>query len=120
MRFKLLFLIITLSNALLAQDKAEISGQIKDSKTKESLEFCSVNVYNGQKKMVIGGVSDENGFFTLPVDGGNYYLIIRCIGYKTDTTQPFDVAGKSLLEAREFFGRRNSWCAKFYGSTAFF
>ena len=61
-----IIIIILSSSVLLANPKLEITGQVKDNNTKEALVFCTVSVYNLQDSLVMGAVTNDNGFFTLP------------------------------------------------------
>jgi len=97
MKFRLLFLSIILSNAIFAQDKVEITGQVKDAKTKAALEFCSIVVYNPKDSLITGGVTDDKGFFTIPLDRGTYWLLISYTGYKKDTVAAFDLYEKKFI-----------------------
>ena len=96
MKQKLLFPLLLISNTLFAQ-KPELSGQVKDAKTKENLEFCSVAVYNPKDSLITGGVTESKGFFTIPLEAGSYYLVIHNIGYKTDTTKMFTITENKFL-----------------------
>jgi len=87
MKFKFLFLLVTISNSFFAQDKIEITGQIKDAKTKTILEFCSVVAFNPKDSLIAGCATDDKGYFTLPLDRGVYYLLVNYIGYKKDTVK---------------------------------
>lgn len=91
MKLKVLFFVLVFSNTLFAQQRPELSGQVKDSKTKENLEFCSVAVYNPRDSLITGGVTEGKGFFTIALAPGSYYLVIHSIGYKADTTKVFDI-----------------------------
>lgn len=82
---------------LFAQEKVELTGQIKDAQTKNVLEFCSVAVYNTKDSLITGGVSDNKGFFTIPLDRGNYHFIISFIGYKKDTLKTTAVYENKFL-----------------------
>jgi len=65
--------------------QAEMSGQVKDSVTRETLSFCTVSVLNGQNGPVAGGITDDNGFFRISLNPGAYRLIISFVGYASDT-----------------------------------
>ena len=85
MKYRLLFLLITIGSSIFAQDKVEITGQIKDFNTKNALEFCSVVAYNQKDSLITGCATDDKGYFTIPLDRGMYYLQITYMGYKKDT-----------------------------------
>lgn len=95
---KLLVVILSyLSNILFAQSPINISGQIKDARTKEALEFCSIFTFNTKDSLIASSVTDQNGFFTVALYKGNYHFIIRIIGYKTDTTDLIAVTENNFL-----------------------
>lgn len=70
-----------------AQEPVQVSGQVKDAQTNENLPYCKVVALNAKDSIVRGGVTDENGFFRLPLIPGQYKLIISSYGYENDTVQ---------------------------------
>lgn len=70
-----------------AQETVEISGQVKDEKTKENLPYCKVIALDDNDSIIRGGITDEKGFFKLPLAPGQYTLVIRFYGYENDTVQ---------------------------------
>ncbi|MCJ8292443.1 MAG: outer membrane beta-barrel protein [Crocinitomicaceae bacterium] len=70
-----------------AQEPVEVSGQVKDAQTKENLPYCKVVALNAKDSIVRGGITDENGFFRLPLNPGQYTIIISSYGYVNDTIQ---------------------------------
>ena len=94
----LTLLLICLSNSLVfAQAKVEISGQVKDANTKEAMEFCSVSVFNAKDSLITGSVTDNKGFFTIPLRRGNYHFIIHSIGYVADTIKAVSASENKFL-----------------------
>lgn len=65
--------------------QAEVTGQVKESETREALPFCNVSAFNQKDSLVTGGITDNNGYFRLPLNPGAYRLIISYVGYETDT-----------------------------------
>ncbi len=93
-----LFLLICLyCSGLFAQRQVEASGQIKDAQTKENLEFCSVAVYNSKDSLISGAVTDDKGFFKIPLARGNYRFVSHFIGYKSDTTSLATIMENTFL-----------------------
>ncbi len=74
-----------------AQEPVEVSGQVKDDQTNENLPYCKVVALNENDSIVRGGITDENGFFRLPLNPGQYTVIISAYGFENDTvkTGPF-------------------------------
>lgn len=84
--FTLLILCLNLSY-IFAQDKLEVTGQVKDNQTKNALEFCNVSVVNAKDSLITGSVTNSKGFFSISLDGGYYRFIFSFIGYKSDTSE---------------------------------
>ncbi|MCO6462710.1 MAG: TonB-dependent receptor [Saprospiraceae bacterium] len=59
-----------------------ITGIVMDENTKEPLEFTPVSVYSSEDSTLItGGITDENGIFSIEVKPGKFYLLIEFISY---------------------------------------
>ena len=69
----------------MAQTQVEVSGQVKDQDTKENLPYCKVVAIDANDSIVSGGITDDKGYFKLPVKQGQYMLVISFIGYEKDT-----------------------------------
>ncbi len=93
----LIILSLFFATSAFSQDKIQITGQIKDNQTKENLEFCNVSVINQKDSLITIAATNQNGFFTLSLDGGAYRIIISMIGYKTDTTKLFGVSQDKFI-----------------------
>lgn len=78
-----LLLIATLS---FSQNNVQISGQVRDKFTKEELNYCSVVVLNSKDSIITGGVTDDKGYFYIPISPNSYKLTFSFVGYKNDTT----------------------------------
>lgn len=97
-RLLTLIIILFLNSSLLsAKPETEVTGQVKDNQTKKALEFCSIAVYNASDSLITGAITDENGFFAIPLENGAYYFTFSFIGYKSDTTDLIVVTGKKFL-----------------------
>ena len=85
-RSTFLTIIILLSSFVLKVNaQVEISGQIKDHENKVSIPFCNISVYNQQDSLITGGISNDNGFFKVPLKSGSYTLIVSYVGCVPDT-----------------------------------
>ncbi|MBN2668829.1 MAG: TonB-dependent receptor [Bacteroidales bacterium] len=70
-------------NFNLPEGKALLVGKIVDSKTQSPLQFTSISIFSDKdKKLVSGGISDENGRFKIEVDYGQYFITIDFMGYQ--------------------------------------
>ncbi len=81
----MLFLAVTLSSSMYAQGSVELSGQIKGDKAGENLMYCSVAVLNMADSLITGGITNEKGYFNIPVKRGSYKLAYSYMGYMPDT-----------------------------------
>lgn len=77
-----------------ANAQVEISGQVKDKSSKEALMYCSISMYNTQDSLITGGISNEKGFFKIPLQRGAYKLVSSYMGYESDTLN-FKVGGEA-------------------------
>ncbi len=75
----------TFINKAFAEKETGVSGQVKDFKTKKPIEFCTVSVHNLKDSLITAAVTDEKGFFTIPLSAGKYKITAQYIGYKPDT-----------------------------------
>lgn len=88
----ILSLLISLAQA---EEKATLSGYIKDAASAETL--IGASVYAPQLK--IGTTTDFNGFYSLNLPKGKYQLQISFIGYETKTVE-IEVSGNNKLDIK--------------------
>lgn len=89
--FKILttvFLTISICSSIIAQDKPSntyIKGTVIDKSTGQPLELATIQVFNVEDSILIGGVSsDKEGKFLIEnIPEGNYNVKISYIGYNT-------------------------------------
>ncbi|MFY0603473.1 MAG: TonB-dependent receptor [Flavobacteriaceae bacterium] len=114
MKKLLLFCMLTAtlnSFAQLAKDKLPrpgvISGKVIDETSKEPLSYVNVVIRDMAKKIITGGITEENGTFKIKdVPEGNSILEVQFIGYKlyskqisiTNKTRKIDLGTISLKE----------------------
>ncbi|MCK5846786.1 MAG: TonB-dependent receptor [Bacteroidales bacterium] len=79
----LLFLLLSIMTS--AQQSFDVTGQVKDDNTGQNLEFCSVVVINNENRIIKGGITNEKGFFNIPIESGTYKLAISFVGFENDT-----------------------------------
>ena len=64
------------------QSNSVVSGQIIDKQSKEAIPFASVAILSDENELVNGGISGENGFFSIKgLKPGKYELKVSYIGY---------------------------------------
>lgn len=77
-------LLMTLMSSLSFSQFA-VSGQIKDEESKESMPYCKIVALTLSDSIVTGGITDDKGFFKLPLHPGSYKLVLSFYGYHSDT-----------------------------------
>lgn len=89
--------LLILSFSVSSQTKIQISGQIKNKLTNENLNFCSVVVTSLTDNVITGAVTNEKGYFNIPLNRGNYKLIFSFIGYLSDTVSIGNINSNKFL-----------------------
>lgn len=77
--------------------KFTLSGYILDAETGERLIGASIRVYNSTASS--GTISNEFGFFSLPLEEGRYRLAVSYIGYQQES-RIIDIEADQLLSIR--------------------
>ncbi len=83
----LIFPLLLSGNRVFAQQRpaGKITGKIIDAQTKQALGFATVSVFaedQGEKRLINGCITAENGSFTLDSEEGNYSLLVEFMGYE--------------------------------------
>ena len=93
-KFKLLLLslILLFSNSLIAQrptqsfQKLIITGTVLDLETQEPLEYATITFKNERRpKLLQGGITNQEGKFSIEVFPGRYNISTEYISFKTIT-----------------------------------
>lgn len=98
MKIYLLFIAFLIGGIIsYGQEKVHLTGQVKDKETKEVLIFTTVAVYHNSDSLVTGGVTNDKGYFDLPVLPGVYQIVVSNVAYISDTLQTGNVYGDKFL-----------------------
>ncbi len=92
-----LLLTISLSSSMYAQSSVELSGQIKADIAGDNLMYCSVAVLNLADSLITGGITNEKGYFYIPVKPGSYKLAYSYMGYVSDTVIIGNISNSKFL-----------------------
>ncbi|CAL2090546.1 TonB-dependent receptor domain-containing protein [Tenacibaculum sp. 190524A02b] len=61
-----------------------VSGKVIDQNTKEPLPYVNIVIKDTAKKIITGGITNENGIFSIKnIPEGNSIVEVQFIGYKT-------------------------------------
>lgn len=81
LRSSVLLLFLSLTASVWAQEKATLSGHIRDAGSGE--ELIGANIYVMEKGS--GASTNVYGFYSLSLDPGNYRLVYSYLGYESKT-----------------------------------
>lgn len=95
--YLLISLLLVNIQTILAQNTCTLSGDVRDAKTKELLEFANVRLMK-DGHMVYGTITDAKGHFQMTqITPDTYQLIISFLGYDDDE-QTVDLHTNSRLD----------------------
>ena len=113
MNFKQIYILIAISFSNLiytqsynynSQKEFTISGIISSLDDNELLEYATITLLDPKNSSVItGGISDSSGKFSIPVEKGNYNILVEYISFKNLTLNEVEIdnnlnLGKIKLE----------------------
>ena len=84
-KFTLSLSLVLLTTFAFSQNDVNISGQVKDKFTKENLNYCSVVILDSKDSIISGAVTNDKGYFFIPVKPNKYKFVLSFVGYKNDT-----------------------------------
>ena len=62
-----------------------LKGTISDNESNELIPYVTVILKNSENKFLTGTTTNENGFYQLEYNEGNYNLELSFMGYKTQS-----------------------------------
>ncbi len=74
-----------------------LRGIVQDQERKDVLPFSSVAVYSEKDSLVGGGISDDNGRFSIDLPFGRYYALIEFMGYESKRTDFFSLSRENPI-----------------------
>ncbi len=84
-KFLLSIILLLIATLSFSQNNVQISGQVRDKYSKEGLNYCSVLILDSKDSIISGAVTDDKGYFNIPVKPDKYKLTFSFIGYRNDT-----------------------------------
>jgi len=88
--------------------KALVVGKVIDKATQDAIQYANISIYDAQKKKIItGGITDEEGRFKIEIPYGKYYALVDFMGFANKKTKEFEASennrfvriGKIVLQA---------------------
>lgn len=88
----LLFCLFFSINTQAQQNKGKIRGSIVDKSSAEPLAFATVGVFTENDSLIGGGITDEDGKYTVDIPFGKFYALIEFMGFEAQKTNFFTVS----------------------------
>ncbi|OOG69581.1 outer membrane beta-barrel family protein [Algoriphagus sp. A40] len=82
-------LLVVATQSVAQQNPGKVRGVILDKTNSEPLPFSTIGVYTDKDSLVGGGISDENGKFSVDLPFGKFYALIEFMGYEAHKTNGF-------------------------------
>ena len=88
----LLFFLIGWKHSIAQSQNGSVQGTVLDGAASAPIGFASVAIYNsGEKNLVDGNVTDDQGKFEIELPFGSYYAIIEFMGFDSVQTPVFEI-----------------------------
>lgn len=80
------------------EKKGKFQGKIMDPSLKSAIAYANIALYSANdKKLISGAISKEDGTFLIDkISNGDYYLVVKFIGYNTYTSTNYTISNTSL------------------------
>lgn len=94
---KILSLILALFTICqITSAQVKISGKVVDEQNGNPLSYATIQLMKvADDALAGGGLSDDNGQFSIEAPAGDYFLVLDFMGYEQLTTDPFTVDKKA-------------------------
>jgi outer membrane receptor protein involved in Fe transport len=83
---------IIMTDTFAQQNRGKIRGTIVDKSSTEPLPFTTIGVFTQKDSLVGGGISDENGKYSIDLPFGNFYALIEFMGFEAQKTTVFTLS----------------------------
>jgi hypothetical protein len=91
----------------MSAQKFEVTGQIKDADSNEPLVYSYVHALNESDSLMSACITDDNGYFKVPLDKGKYKFSFSQLGYTKDTTETFYINENQFLDVFKIMQNTN-------------
>jgi outer membrane cobalamin receptor len=77
--------------------KGVLKGRVVDSEKRLPLEFATISVYSIDSLLVGGGITSTDGTFSIELNRGRYYAIIRFISFEDTVLNNIEISAVSKI-----------------------
>ncbi|TDQ17534.1 outer membrane receptor protein involved in Fe transport [Algoriphagus boseongensis] len=71
------------------QGRGKVRGLVQDKSNSSPLPFATIGIYSEKDSLIGGGISDENGKFSVDLPFGKFYGLVEFMGYEAMKTEVF-------------------------------
>ncbi|SDC59616.1 Outer membrane receptor proteins, mostly Fe transport [Algoriphagus faecimaris] len=89
---------LALLGSFSAYSQGKLLGKVQDQNSKQALPFASVAVYSEADSLIGGGITEENGNFSIELPYGRFYALIEFMGFESQRTPLFELSNTQKLE----------------------
>ncbi|MBK8848244.1 MAG: TonB-dependent receptor [Bacteroidetes bacterium] len=85
-----------------SQNARSVTGMVVDAKSDSPIPFCAIALVNNDNKIEKSVVADETGKFQIFHRLENFRLVIKALGYVTDTSKTIQALAVGVTDAGKF------------------
>ncbi len=86
-------LVLIFCSSVLSLAQSEITGKVVDANSGTPLSYATIQLLQVKDDALItGGITDDNGDFSLEANPGEYYVIMDFMGYDQWQSDPFNLS----------------------------
>ena len=60
-----------------------VTGSVRESSSNDGIAYATVSVLKGDSTLLTGTITNDNGYFSIEAEQGDYILQVSYVGYKT-------------------------------------
>lgn len=87
-----MFLFVFALPSMAQTNPGKLRGKVTEANSKNELPFASIAVYTENDSLVGGGISEDNGKFTIDLPFGKYYALIEFMGFEAYKSDLFSIS----------------------------
>ncbi len=79
-------------STLAQQGRGKIRGTVLDQNSGKPLPFATIGVYTLSDSLVGGGISEEDGSYSVDLPLGRFYVLVEFMGFEAIKSEPFSLS----------------------------
>ena len=91
-RYSLAVFALFLLGSNVAFSQGKLRGMVQDQTSKQALPFASVAVYSEKDSLIGGGITEDNGSFSIDLPFGKFYVLVEFMGFDSFKSPIFELS----------------------------